>query len=134
MSEARAGIANTLSRYAWAYDMDELDQIGECYTADAEVTFRDTGVKVGREAVVLEMRRRRSKYADGSIPWHVISNIYIPDPTADEPVVVSWWTFFVEAPDGTQTFAGVGWYDDVFALEDAIWRIKRRRVLSARDR
>jgi hypothetical protein len=134
MSDMRAGIENTLSRYAWTYDMDELDGIGECFTTDAEVEFRDSGLKVGRDAVVAEMRRRHDKYVEGSVPWHVISNVFIPDDTAEEPVVRSWWTFFVEAPDGTQTFRGMGWYDDVFALEDGAWRIKRRRVMGPRDR
>ena len=60
MSDMRSGIENTLYRYAWTYDMDELDGIAECFTIDAEVQFRDTGLKVGRDAVAdvgLEGRR-----------------------------------------------------------------------------
>jgi 3-phenylpropionate/cinnamic acid dioxygenase small subunit len=134
MSDMRSSIENTLYRYAWTYDMNELDGIAECFTTDAEVEFRDSGLKVGRDAVAAEMRRRREKYDDGSIPWHVISNVYITDATGTEAKVRSWYTFFVQAPDGVQRFSGVGWYDDTFALQDGEWRVKRRRVLQPHDR
>jgi SnoaL-like domain len=134
MDDMRSGIENTLYRYAWTYDMNELDGIGDCFTTDAEVKFRDSGLKVGRDAVAAEMQRRREKYSDGSIPWHVISNVYITDVKGDEATVRSWYTFFVRSPGGEQHFTTVGWYDDVFALEDAVWRIKRRRVLLPHDR
>jgi 3-phenylpropionate/cinnamic acid dioxygenase small subunit len=133
-SDVRSEIENTLYRYAWAYDMNELNGIAECFTTDAEVEFRDSGLKTGRDAVAAEMQRRREKYAHGSIPWHVISNVFITNVTATEATVRSWYTFFVQEPSGTQRFASVGWYDDVFALEDGAWRIKRRRVLSPQDR
>jgi 3-phenylpropionate/cinnamic acid dioxygenase small subunit len=134
MNDMRSSIENTLYRYAWTYDMNELDGIAECFTTDAEVEFRDSGLKVGRDAVAAEMRRRREKYADGGIPWHVISNIFITDETDSEAKVRSWYTFFVQSAEGEQRFSGVGWYDDVFGLEDGVWRIKRRRVLLPHDR
>jgi 3-phenylpropionate/cinnamic acid dioxygenase small subunit len=64
----------------------------------------------------------------------VISNVYITNLTETEATVRSWYTFFVQAGDGAQTFRSIGWYDDVFAPEDGHWRIKRRRVLSPQDR
>jgi len=133
MADSRAGIENTLYRYAWTYDMNDLDGIAECFTVDAEVDFRDSGVKVGREAVAAEMIRRRQKYVDGSIPWHVISNVYITDETETQATVRSWFTFFVQSATGSQEFKGIGWYDDVFALEDGVWRVSRRRVLQPQD-
>src|SRR4051794_20052625 len=134
MDERRSGIENTLYRYAWAYDMDQLEQMPECFTTDAEVEFMDVGWKTGRDAVAEEMRRRRGKYADGGIPWHVISNVYITDATDTSATVRSWYTFFVQGTDGTQRFASVGWYDDRFALEDGVWRVRWRRVLQPHNR
>jgi hypothetical protein len=141
MSDMRSGIENTHYRYAWAYDMNEMDQIGECFTTDAEVLFHDTGLKVGRQAVAAEMARRRGAYADGSaswadagsIPWHVITNIYITDATDEQATVRAWCTFYVIAPDGTQKWVNVNYYDDVFALEDGDWRVKRRRIMLPQD-
>lgn len=134
MDDMRSSIENTLYRYAWTYDMNELDGIAECFTSDAEVNFRDSGLKVGRDAVATEMRRRRGKYADGTIPWHVITNVYITDATDHEATVRSWYTFFLQSPEGEQKFSHVGYYDDVFAPEDGAWRIKRRRILLPHDR
>jgi 3-phenylpropionate/cinnamic acid dioxygenase small subunit len=134
MDDKRSEIENTLYRYAWTYDMDELDGIAECFTTDARVEFRDTGLKVGRDAVADEMRRRRGKHTDGSIPWHVISNIYITDVDDHRTRVRSWYTFFIRDADGTQRFASIGWYDDEFMLEDGAWRVHRRRILSPQDR
>lgn len=127
--DKRSGIENTLYRYAWAYDTGEMDLIDECFATDAEVEFMDSGLKVGRAEVVAEMHHRREKYADGSVPWHVISNVWITEDTDDRATVRSWYTFFVQASDGSQRFASVGWYDDTFALEDGAWRIRTRRVL-----
>jgi hypothetical protein len=133
MDDMRAGIENTLYRYAWAYDMGEIASIGDCFTIGAEIEFRDTGWKSGREAVVAELRRRRERHTDGSVPWHVISNVYITEGSENQPVVRSWFTAFLHEADGTQKFVAVGWYDDVFSLEDGIWRIMRRRTLMPSD-
>jgi 3-phenylpropionate/cinnamic acid dioxygenase small subunit len=134
MSTTRSDIENTLYQYAWTYDMNELDGMGGCFTTDAEVEFRDSGWKIGREAVTAEMRRRREKYSDGRIPWHVISNVYITDETENQATVRSWYTFFIRELDGTQKFSSIGWYDDVFAREDGLWRIQRRHVRSPHER
>jgi 3-phenylpropionate/cinnamic acid dioxygenase small subunit len=106
-----------------------MDLMDECFATDAEVEFMDSGLKVSRAEVAGEMRARRGKYADGSIPWHVISNVWITDDTDDRATVRSWYTFFIQAPDGSQRFASVGWYDDTFVLEDGAWRVRTRRVM-----
>ena len=134
MSSARAGIENTLYRYAWAYDMNLLDELDEVFTQDAECEYMDVGLKSGHREVVAEQKARHGKYADGTIPWHVISNIYITDETDTTATVRSWWTFFVQAADGSQRFAGAGWYDDRFKLEDGVWRIWKRRILKPNER
>jgi hypothetical protein len=135
VDDIRSGIENTLFRFAWAYDMNELDGLAECVTTDAEVEFRDSGLKVGRDAVAAEMRRRRERYdADGTTPWHVISNVYIAHQTDREATVRSRFTFFVHSPAGGHQLAGIGWYDDTFALQDGVWRLKRRRMLPPHDR
>jgi hypothetical protein len=125
---ARPHIENTLYRYAWTYDMDELDGIGEVFTEDAEVTF-GSGLMVGREQVVGEMRRRREKYRpDNSLPWHVITNVYIRRETPTEADVVSFWTFFIRPQGGKPELQSIGYYDDLFVDDGDAWRVKRRVV------
>ena len=130
MSDRRSAIENMMYHYAWTYDRNELDDIWQVFTIDAQATFRDSGLKVGRNAIVAEMRRRRANYPEGTLPWHVISNVYITDETPESARVRSWYTFFVQAPDGTQEFSNVGFYDDLFVLDDGVWRVSRRHIKS----
>lgn len=130
---ARPEIENTLYRYAWTFGMDQLDEIGQCFTEDAEVEF-STGLEVGRDAVVAELRRRRGLHAPETMPWNVISNVYIHQESREEAVVTSWWTFFVHAPEQPPALTNIGCYDDVFVNDGGTWRIKHRRVLAADGR
>ena len=126
----RSEIENTLYRYAWAYDMDELDEIAKCYVEKVEVEFGDIGLKVGKQAVVAAMKWRRDLHRPkGTLPWHVISNVFITEETDQEAKVKSFYTFFVKEPDGTASFRSMGYYDDIFANDGDAWRIKRRRVM-----
>lgn len=134
MSAARAEIENTLYRYAFAYDLNELDLLDDVFTRDAECEYLDVGLKAGHREVIAEQKARRGKYDDGSIPWHVITNVYITDETETTATVRSWFTFFVQGADGTQRFVSVGWYDDQFQVEDGVWRISRRRIMRPEQR
>jgi 3-phenylpropionate/cinnamic acid dioxygenase small subunit len=130
----RSDIENVLYRYAWSYDMDELDRMGECFTEDAEVSF-GTGLQVGRAAVVQELARRRDKYRpEQQVPWHVISNVLIEDQSERQATVKSFFTFFVKPATGPAAFSSIGYYDDTFVYDGAAWRISRRRVMSAGER
>jgi 3-phenylpropionate/cinnamic acid dioxygenase small subunit len=112
--------------------MDQLDEMGKCFTADAQVEFGDVGLKVGRGAIVEEMRRRRDKYRpDNAVPWHVISNVFIEKQTGSEAIVKAFFTFFVKGSDGTEKFRSIGYYDDTFGPEDGTWRVRQRRVMRA---
>jgi hypothetical protein len=128
---ARSAIENTLYRYAWTYDMDELAGIGECFTEDAEVVF-GTGLQVGRDAVVAELTRRRAKYRpEGTMPWHVITNVFIRSETAQEAEVAAFYTFFTKPPDGPPAATSIGHYDDVFVEDGGVWRVRRRTMVPA---
>jgi hypothetical protein len=129
----RSEIENTLYKYAWCYDMAGVSEIGDCFAEDAEVLFRDTGLKVGRAAVAQELIRRRQLYDRGETPWHVISNVLITEETETEAKVKSFYTFFTKPKGGAPVLRSIGWYDDVFASEGGRWRVRRRRVLSAED-
>ncbi len=131
---ARPQLENVLARYAWTFDMDELDQIGDCFSEDAEVLFA-AGLRMGREAVVEQLEHLRQRYrAEGVIPWHVITNLYIRDESPEEVAATSFWTVFGRPPSGAATLGGTGYYEDVFAREGEAWRIRRRRVLRAGER
>jgi hypothetical protein len=126
---ARSNIENTLYRYTWAFDLDELDLLDECFTPDAEVDF-EGDLKVGRPAVIAELRQRREKYRrDGATPWHSVTNLFITDETADRVAAKAFWHFFMRTSDGTYAFLMFGFYDDIFVRDGDVWRIESRRVL-----
>jgi hypothetical protein len=128
---ARSAIENTLYRYAWTYDMDELSGIGECFTEDAEVQFGNS-LQIGRADVVAEMIRRREKYRPtGALPWHAITNVFIRRETPTEAEVVSFFTFCIKTPGSPPVLTSVGHYDDLFVDDGDAWRVKRRQVVSA---
>lgn len=133
MTEAsRSGIAHTLQRYAWVYDKNGSAGIAECFTSDARVFFPRVGLKVGRDEVAAELRRRRSTHPI-DVPWHVISNVYVTDETPQRASVNSRYVFYLQRSDGTAQFMSFGWYDDVFVVDDGLWRIKHRRVLQPHE-
>ena len=126
---ARDSIENALSRYGWAFDMDQLELIGDCFTVDTETTFADTGLKVGRATVVAEMIRRRALYAPDERPWHVTSNVFIEQQTDGLATVKTFFTFIVIKPGEPLNVRGVGYYDDVFRDDGDSWRIHTRSVI-----
>jgi 3-phenylpropionate/cinnamic acid dioxygenase small subunit len=131
---ARAQIENTLYRYAWTMDRDLLDEIAECFTVDARVDFDGAAVMVGREAITVELRRRRQRYREtDSTPWHVITNTYITEETEATATARSFFMALRTATDGAPTVSAVGYYDDRFVDDGDAWRIKDRRVVSARS-
>jgi hypothetical protein len=130
---ARDSIENNLSLYAWAFDMDELELMGDCFTEDAEVTFA-VGTRLGRAAVVDQLDQLRERFRPEVVPWHVISNVLITDATEQEATVKSFFTFFTRRGDEAPVVSSIGYYDDVFANEGGTWRVKRRRVASGGTR
>jgi len=109
-----------------------MDGIGECFTADAEVDFEGKEMTTGREAVVAELTRRRSKYGPrGTMMWHLLTNVFIAEESDTEASVRTFFTALVSGDSGPPTLQSVGYYDDVFVLDGDTWRIRRRRVVRA---
>jgi 3-phenylpropionate/cinnamic acid dioxygenase small subunit len=127
--DARSGVENTLYRYAWAYDIGNIEELAECFTLETESIFADSGIKSGRDAVVAEMRRRREKYTDGATPWHVISNVFITEQTQAAAMVKSFYTFIEVRPGQPLAVRSLGYYDDQLVVQDGVWRIHRRRIV-----
>ena len=124
-----AMITNTLSRYAWAYDMNEMDLMNQCFAREARVIF-PSGPQCGREAVVGELRRMRASYGPQQTPWHVISNVFVQTLTPNEAAVKSWFSFDIKDKGEPMELNSFGWYDDIFVAEDGDWRVSTRRVLA----
>jgi len=128
VSDPRSSIENTLNKCAYCYDVGPLEDLGDCFAIDAEMTFVGADPIAGREAVAAEMARRRNvpRYQDGSRPWHVLTNVYIAGQDEREAKVHTWWMFFIVNPDGKSNLTSIGYYDDVFSNDGDNWLIQRR--------
>lgn len=122
-------ISNALGRYAWAYDMDQMPLLEDCFSLDAEVVF-STGLQRGKAAVLTELERRRAKYRPlGQTPWHVITNVFVRPLGSGHAAVSAYWSFGVRSEDQPTALTKFGWYDDVFIEHGGTWLIHRRRIL-----
>lgn len=126
--DARSLIENTVNLYAYLYDVGQVELIADVWTEDTEVTFVDTGLICGRQAVTAEMIRRRHvpRYQDGTRPWHVLSNLTIHEIDGKEAKVTTWWTFYVIPPEADAKLVSLGYYDDILQNDGDKWRIRRR--------
>jgi SnoaL-like domain len=120
---------NVLAHFAWAYDLDKLEYLDACFTTECEVEFGDTGLKAGRDAVMVEFRRRREKYRHlNQIPWHVITNVFVRMESSTRASVSSWYGFGTMHPGKPMALDRFGRYEDLFVLEEEAWRIARRQI------
>jgi hypothetical protein len=125
----RSAIENTIARYAWLFDGNEIDALGGCFTQDAAFQIGAEPAVHGREGVVAELRRRRQRYErSGAVPWHHVSTIEIVVADALAASVRSRFALTVVEADGQARLASVGWYDDELACITGRWLIHRRRV------
>lgn len=128
----RAMIENTLSRYGWAYDLGELDKVGDCFTVDAEVHF-PTGIRQGRAAIQAQLTEQRAKYTQGRRPWHLITDVWIEEETRIRASVRSRFSFGVMMSGQHTALTVFGGYEDLFVLDEDNWRISRRRMTRAEN-
>jgi hypothetical protein len=128
---ARDEIEDQHARYAWAFDMDELGEIGDCFVADAEVEFGNGAVAVGRDAIVAALEQRRAAFRERAVaPWHVMSNLLLREARPDRIEATCFYTFFTKPADRAPQPEAIGYYEDRFVAEVGAWRLQRRRIVS----
>jgi 3-phenylpropionate/cinnamic acid dioxygenase small subunit len=128
-TDVYVAINNVLGRYAFAYDIDELDLLDECFAENAEVWF-STGVQNGRPAVLAELHRRRSGYRPREeTPWHIITNLFVRPAESGAFRATSYFSFGVDRKDQPMIVGKYGRYEDVFVSEEGQWRISTRHII-----
>jgi 3-phenylpropionate/cinnamic acid dioxygenase small subunit len=124
----RGQITDVLNRYAWAYDENELDTIGDCFTADGVFSMRIAGGDLigpfeGREGILGLMKGALEQQTDQR--RHVTTNVFLESESEDAATVVSYLTLLAVA-DGRLDVLSCGWYRDQFVLDGDRWRIRDR--------
>lgn len=124
----RGQINDVLNRYAWGYDENKLDVIGECFTADAVFSMRIAdgdliGPFEGREAILGLMKGSLESQTDQR--RHVTTNVFFESDERDAAEVMSYLTL-ISVADGRLNVLSSGWYRDRFVLDGDRWRIRDR--------
>ena len=122
----RVAIRETLEAYFSSIDRRDWNAYGECFAEDARVEFnhRETQVVIGRQAIVRRAEERRNR----AISNHSMSSTHIELEGDRATAVTHGVTHIVVAKDGGTRIVvrGLIYEDELVAVEDGVWRIKRR--------
>jgi uncharacterized protein (TIGR02246 family) len=122
----RDEIENTFYRYSRGFDEDDLDQLAECFTEDAEL-FSGDWIR-GRATIRAQLaERRRMRAEDGQLPRHVNSNITIEPVGDDEANVYSYFSLVITSGESVGVEV-IGTYTDRLVRQDGRWLIASRRI------
>lgn len=126
---ARAAIENTINKYAYLFDEDMAERIGECFSVQGQFVL-GAGALTGREAISADMVEKRNAphYRDGTRPVHVNTNTVVIEETNSEAKSFTYWTLYRISPDGEPKLSMMGVYRDDFVKEGDQWLIKQRRA------
>lgn len=125
---ARAQIEETMYRYAYGFDVDDIDLMVSAFSEDAElVTSR--GNHRGRATLRdFYQARRDNRTAAGEQTRHVVTNLRIELESEDRARASSYYTLTVTGPDRTVVLGSVGTYDDELTRDGDGWLITRRHT------
>ena len=125
----RAAIQDTMNRYAFGYDEDELDMISETFTADAVMSLRIgrdgdlIGPFEGREAIMGLVKDSLAQQTDQR--RHITTNVFYEREDERSATVVS-YLLLGSVEDGKLSMLSSGWYRDELVSDDGSWRFKER--------
>lgn len=124
---ARHLIEETLFRYAAGFDDDDLDQLANCFTEDADVVA-GVGTVSGRAAIrdAYQARRDQRTEADEQTR-HVVTNVVIDLLGEDRARARSYYTLIVSGPQGVGV-GSCGTYEDELIRSGEGWLIAKRRA------
>jgi ketosteroid isomerase-like protein len=131
MTSARSEIENTFHRWSLAYDQNDPDTMGDCFTEDAVLTMRIAdgdliGPFEGRDAVMALMRDSLASQTDQR--RHVMTNIIIHSEDASSAETEAYLTL-VGVENGAIRLISSGRYEDVVAKsDDGQWRLAKRHI------
>lgn len=123
-------VSNLLSKYAWGYDSNQLNLLGECFTEDASLTMKladgsIVGPFVGRTAIVNLMSESMGTQSDQR--RHVTTNLFIESTGAESLHVISTLTLF-GSESGQTSLLCTGVNDDLLVRVEGDWLIQSRTL------
>jgi uncharacterized protein (TIGR02246 family) len=132
--EDRIAVEDVMARYVWAVDSLDADGYVAVFTEDAIIDSNGSisrGHEEIRKVVTNLIKRRDDNRAKGlptSNLYHVISNVRITFPKANEAVYQSYWQTVRRDESNRMTAAAMGRSEDHLVKRNGKWLIQSRRL------
>lgn len=131
----RRRIEDLLARYAWAFDVADMDTVGDCLTEDATFTIEIARAgrivtRRGRLNIVTAFATtaRSTATASGTPLRHVVTNVAWDPIDGDHAVASSYMPTFRIDESGLRPVSLSRCVDQV-VLQDGGWRFEARRLI-----
>src|SRR5687768_4433778 len=132
--EDRIAVEDVMARYVWAVDSLDADGYVAVFTEDAVIDSNGAiskGYEEIRKVVTGLIQRRDDNKAKG-LPmanlYHVISNVRVTFPKANEAVHRSYWQTVRRDKSGAMTAAAMGRSEDHLVKRNGEWLIRSRKL------
>jgi uncharacterized protein (TIGR02246 family) len=132
--EDRIAVEDVMARYVWAVDSFDADGYVAVFTEDAVIDSNGS-ISRGHEEIrriVTGLIRRRDENKAKGLPagnlYHVISNVRITFPKADEAVHLSYWQTVRRGQDDKMSAAAMGRSEDRLVKRNGKWLIQSRKL------
>ena len=132
--EDRIAVEDVMARYVWAVDSLDADGYVAVFTEDAVIDSSGAiskGYEEIRKVVTGLIQRRDDNKAKG-LPtanlYHVISNVRVTFPKANEAVHRSYWQTVRRDKSGAMTAAAMGRSEDHLVKRNGEWLIQSRKL------
>jgi uncharacterized protein (TIGR02246 family) len=132
--EDRIAVEDVMARYVWAVDSFDADGYVAVFTEDAVIDSNGS-ISKGHEEIrkiVTNLIKRRDDNKAKGLPtanlYHVISNVRITFPKANEAVYRSYWQTVRRDKDDRMTAAAMGRSEDHLVKRNGKWLIQSRTL------
>ncbi len=131
----RDAIEDTIYRYQWGYDDDDLDLLASAFAEGAVLNHAiDGSTVVGPIAIRAWMDEKRQVFRDaGEQPRHMIANVVATLESETEASSRCYMTMMVTRSDGSVYPHHSGRYFDRFVWADDRWLFSERLIRVDRD-
>jgi uncharacterized protein (TIGR02246 family) len=132
--EDRIAVEDVMARYVWAVDSLDADGYVAVFTEDAVIDSNGS-ISKGHEQIrkiVTDLIKRRDDNKAKGLPtanlYHMISNVRITFPNANEAVHHSYWQTVRRDKDGKMIAAAMGRSEDHLVKRNGKWLIQSRKL------
>lgn len=137
--EDRIAVEDVMARYVWAVDSLDAEAYVAVFTEDAVIDSNGS-ISRGHEEIrriVANLIKRRDDNKAKGLPtanlYHVISNVRITFPKANEAVHYSYWQTVRRDKDDRMTAAAMGRSEDHLVKLNGKWLIQSRKLTVYND-